>query len=105
MSGRIPATTELVLQSATMLNPNVNLHEHTYTVFVCAHTLRKRRATQFIGSEEAEVARNLPHDGGRQSFVETQRAVFLQDGLNHRPHRAGVASQKLKKVKSDVSCK
>lgn len=52
-------------------------YQHTYTVLVRAHVLRKFRPTQFIGPKKAEVTWYLPHHGGCQSLVETQGTVCL----------------------------
>lgn len=66
----------------------------TYVVFATLHVICERRAPQLVGTEEAEVARHLPGDGGDQPLEESHRPLVPHDGFHHRPHGASDAEQK-----------
>lgn len=60
----------------------------TYVVFVTFHVVGEGGAAELVGTEEAEVTRDLSGDGGGQALEEALRSLIPHYGFDHRPHCA-----------------
>lgn len=68
----------------------------TYVIFATFHVVCKGGAAELVGTEEAEVTRDLPGYGGGQALEEALRTFIPHNGFHHRPHWAVERAQACK---------